>query len=379
MNTPFARGMIRATELTRSGKLDEATALIQSLMQPQAEPMVAQSDGAVIEGSFERLGEAQPPHPVPQAHPPKAARKGLAETLRTIAAGGMPQRGVPVPSSTSAPMLALTHRGTGGSRDYRLYVPAHRPAGKMPLVIMLHGCTQSPEDFAAGTGMNALAEEFGLLVAWPAQPQGANAQKCWNWFRPEDQGRDKGEPALLAGIVRDILREYPADPARVYITGLSAGGAAAAIMAAAYPDLFAAVGVHSGLPVGAARDVPSAFGAMRVGATGQGAALAVPAIVFHGLADSTVHPENGAAVMAQALQGRKGLAETRTSGTSARGRTYRHTRHQDVMGRSMAEHWEIEGAGHAWSGGGPGGSYTDPTGPDASREMIRFFLQHRSA
>jgi poly(hydroxyalkanoate) depolymerase family esterase len=283
---------------------------------------------------------------------------------------------VPVDLPDGAKFLSLTHRGVQGSRDYRLYIPAGQPPEPMPLIVMLHGCTQSPEDFATGTGMNALAEEYGFLVAWPAQPQGANAQKCWNWFRPEDQARDRGEPALLAGIVRDILRDHPADTARLYAAGLSAGGAAAAIMGAAYPDMFAAIGVHSGLPSGGAQDVPSAFAAMRSGAAGKAQAASVPTIVFHGLADRTVHPQNGAAVVAQALRARADLRRVYASGTSDGGRPYRQTRHEDAAGRSIAEHWEIDGAGHAWAGGHAHGSYTDPAGPDASREMLRFFLQH---
>ena len=241
---------------------------------------------------------------------------------------------------------------------------------------MLHGCTQSPEDFATGTGMNALAEEFGCLIAYPAQPTGANAQKCWNWFRPQDQGRDLGEPALIAGLTRDILRDHAADPARVYVAGLSAGGAAAAIVAAAYPDVFSAVGVHSGLPVGSAQDVPSAFAAMRSGAAGDAGVASVPTISFHGMADSTVHPANGKAVVKQALQGRVGLGRVMDKGTSTGGRKFSRIRYQDNARQTIAEHWEIAGAGHAWAGGQAGATYTDPTGPDASREMLRFFLQH---
>ncbi|MCG6115970.1 MAG: PHB depolymerase family esterase [Mesorhizobium sp.] len=384
MTTPFARGMTRATELTRSGRLDEATALIQSLLQPQPAATAPATGGRVIEGDFTRLGDAPPPPPQRAARTfSPGLRSGLGETLRNIAAGGMPRRG-PLTQGTidlpeGAQFLSLTHSGRHGSRDYRLYVPASRSDSPMPLIVMLHGCTQSPEDFAVGTGMNALAEEFGCLVAWPAQPQGANMQKCWNWFRPEDQARDRGEPALLAGIVRDILRDHPADPGRVYVAGLSAGGAAAAIMGAAYPEMFAAVGVHSGLPVGGAQDVPSAFAAMRSGSTGKTGSLTVPTIVFHGMADATVHPGNGGAVIAQALRAKPGSKRSSKAGTSAGGRTYRQTRHEDVDGRSIAEHWEIDGAGHAWAGGQPGGSYTDPTGPDATREMMRFFLQHRRA
>jgi len=375
MSSPFLRGMSRATDLTRSGKLEEATALIRSLLHPQPAGPETPPDGDAIEGSFRRLGDADPSAPPRAASPLRRPRKRLGETLRELAA-----RRTPAPVALDLPagaqFLSLSHSGAAGSRDYRLYIPAAQAEGPMPLVVMLHGCTQSPEDFALGTGMNALAEEHGFLVAWPAQPQGANMQKCWNWFRPEDQARDRGEPALIAGIVRDILRDYPADPARVYVAGLSAGGAAAAIMGAAYPDLFAAVGVHSGLPVGGARDIPSAFAAMRSGSAGATLRGTPPTIVFQGMADSTVHPSNADAVMAQVVRTRPGLDRARSSGRSDGGRAWRHTRHADARGRSVAEHWEIEGAGHAWSGGHARGSYTDPQGPDASREMLRFFLQH---
>lgn len=382
MTTPFARGMSRVTELTRAGKLDEATALIRSLLQPASAEGCQTADDSAIEASLTRPGDTAEQAP-PRSATGTAARKtrkGLGETLRGIASGGMPHSGarvpVPVDLPDGAQFLSRTHSGPHGSRDYRLYVPAKAHDGPMPLVVMLHGCTQSPEDFAIGTGMNALAEEFGCLIAYPAQPQGANAQKCWNWFRPEDQAKGRGEPALIAGLVHDILRDHPADAGRVYVAGLSAGGAAAAIMGAAYPDLFAAVGVHSGLPVGAAQDVPSAFAAMRGGAAGKSRTATVPTIVFHGLADSTVHPGNGAAVVAQSLQARPGLTQIATSNSPKGGRGYRRTRHEDAAGRSITEHWEIEGAGHAWAGGQAGGSFTDPTGPDASREMLRFFLQH---
>jgi poly(hydroxyalkanoate) depolymerase family esterase len=384
MTKSFANGMTKATELTRSGRLQEATKLIQSLLGAAA-TTPAHTDDQAIEGEFARLDGSAPDLAVPEAPylRPKSAkpsRSGLAETLHRVAAGGMPGP-APKPHASlavaaGARFLTLTHASKDGSRDYRLYVPATRTEASMPLIVMLHGCTQTPEDFAMGTGMNDLAEEFGCLIAYPAQPSGANMQKCWNWFRPEDQTRGCGEPALIAGLTRDILRHHPADPERVYITGLSAGGAAAAIVGAAYPDLFAAVGVHSGLPAGAARDVPSAFAAMRSGATGRAHPSPLPTIVFHGLADSTVHPANGTAVMSQAAGARTGLKASTLRGTSAGGRAYRRTKHAAPDGRVMVEHWEITGAGHAWAGGRSVGSYTDPEGPDASREMLQFFLQH---
>ncbi|MGR3525077.1 MAG: extracellular catalytic domain type 1 short-chain-length polyhydroxyalkanoate depolymerase [Paracoccaceae bacterium] len=384
MKHSFARGMSRATDLTRAGKLDEATALIQSLLKGAPAPAAdtAGTGDDAIEGSFTRLDEpvaALKASPVATAT--RRARKRLGATLRDIAAAGMPNTHSRTPAATDLPQnaqfLSLTHSSAQGSRDYRLYVPAILPAGPVPLIVMMHGCTQSPEDFANGTGMNQLAEEFGVLIAWPAQTNGANMQKCWNWFRPEDQVRDRGEPGVIAGIVTDILASHEVDPARIYIAGLSAGGAIAAIMGAAYPEVFAAIGVHSGLPVGAARDMPSAFSAMRSGAEGSALGKSIPAIVFHGLADSTVHPSNGDAVITQSLGPRPGTKRARLDGVSEGGRNYRLTRHSLPNGNSKAEHWEIDGAGHAWSGGQSSGSYTDPKGPDASREMVRFFLQHK--
>jgi poly(hydroxyalkanoate) depolymerase family esterase len=245
---------------------------------------------------------------------------------------------------------------------------------------MLHGCTQSPDDFAAGTRMNALAEEHGFLVAYPAQPASANAQKCWNWFSPNDQRRDAGEPSLIAGITRQILRDHPVDASRVYIAGLSAGAAAAAIMGDAYPDLYTAIGVHSGLPAGAARDLPSAFAAMRDGAPGTGRRGGfMPTIVFHGDRDETVHPRNGDGVAAQSTGSANGLTSTAERGQVPNGHAYSRTVYADASGRTLCEQWTIHGAGHAWAGGSPSGSYTDPRGPDASREMVRFFLEHRHA
>ena len=365
MKQPPSKTMTEVTRLTRSGDLSGATALIRSML-------AAAPAGDAVEGAITGLDGA----------PAAPARQPLAETLRWITSGGMPPpaqgQAQVAPAVDGARFTLHSHRGPEGTRDYWLYRPACAAGSgtALPLVVMLHGCTQSPEDFAAGTGMNALAEEFGALIAYPAQPQAANMQRCWNWYNPGDQGRDRGAPAVIAGLTRDILQAEAVDPTRVYIAGLSAGGAAATLVARAYPDVFAAAGVHSGLPAGAARDVASAFAAMRNGAAGQQKAQPMPTIVFHGNADSTVHPSNGTAVVSQSLAGFPALTAQVTTGKAKGGRAYRRTRHVQADGRTMIEHWSMDGGGHAWSGGHPSGSFTDPTGPEASREFLRFFLQH---
>ena len=279
-----------------------------------------------------------------------------------------------------ARFIEATYSNPAGSRGYRLFIPSRYQGQPLPLVVMLHGCTQSPEDFAAGTRMNFVAEEKTCFVVYPAQHREANQAKCWNWFRAADQQRDRGEPSLIAGITRQIMRDYSVDPKRVYVGGLSAGAAAAAIMGATYNDLYAAIGVHSGLACGAAIDLPSAFVAMRQGRGSTGNAIQgdgphVPTIIFHGDCDVTVHPSNGAQILEQSLKTtctKKNVHRGRVAG----GHDYTRTIHIDASGRGIFEYWNIHGAGHAWSGGSPTGSYTDPRGPDATREMLRFFLEH---
>ncbi|KQT58603.1 esterase [Methylobacterium sp. Leaf456] len=386
--------MAEANRLTRAGRLSEATALIQRSLGANgmgpARPAPAAPNAPRLEGP---AGADAPP---PEAAIPEGLRDGLDQMMRNLRNLAPALKGFGG-GETHAPQPGGTATGDGqfversfsnaaGARDYKLFVPSPRP-GPRPLVIMLHGCSQSPDDFAAGTRMNELGEELGFFVAYPRQSGRANAQRCWNWFEPSDQGREMGETGIIAGLARAIATEHPIDRARIYIAGLSAGGAAAANIARAYPDLFAAVGVHSGLAAGCARDLPSALSAMRVGAPGSeapgGAAgfgagsvaqsLRVPTIVVHGEGDGTVSPRNADAILAQA--GVNGLTPRTERGSSA-GHSYQRTRYADEAGRVQVEAWSIQGAGHAWAGGSPAGSYTDPNGPDASRAMLDFFLGH---
>jgi poly(hydroxyalkanoate) depolymerase family esterase len=391
MHDGYQPGMAEATRLVQAGRLGEATALIQRLLRGEGQGADRHGPGPAtldLEATSAELrdldGEAPKakPQPRPQPQPQPRPRQGLGDTIRDIVSAKLRRarhERAPEPVPAGARFERASHTEAAGTRAYWLYVPSAASAGNaLPLVVMLHGCTQSPEDFAAGTRMNAVAEEMGFLVAYPAQDSSANGQRCWNWFTPEDQRRDRGEASLIAGITRRVMREHTVDPRRVYVAGLSAGGAAAANLAGAYPDLFAAAGVHSGLPAGAARDLPSAFAAMRGGAGGAPFARPVPTIVFHGDKDSTVHPRNAEAVVAQALAGAVGVRTAVQGGRAQGGHGYSRAVHADEAGRVMAEMWTIHGAGHAWAGGSPAGSYTDARGPDAAREMARFFLEHPS-
>ena len=271
--------------------------------------------------------------------------------------------------------IEAVYSNQAGFRTYKLFVPSGYNGQPIPLIVMLHGCTQSPDDFAAGTRMNFLAEEQTCFVVYPAQRSDANPSKCWNWFRTADQQREGGEPSLIAGITRQIMGDYSVDEKRVYVGGLSAGGAAAAIMGATYNDLYAAVGIHSGLAHGAATDMPSAFAAMRQGGgSSRRGVSGIPTIIFHGDRDATVHPNNAAQILGQAV-GTTNTHKTVHRGRIPGGHDYTRTTYAGG-GREFLEYWIIHGAGHAWSGGSPAGSYTDPSGPDATREMLRFFLRH---
>jgi poly(hydroxyalkanoate) depolymerase family esterase len=393
--------MIEATRLTREGRLKEAMAVLRGVLAPTS---TVRSDVARDASDTRSILDMVPPEGPGGAWtaPPSADRPGGASRSRTPAAlrellAGMGQIGSargfdgrmapamkrrPVPVPDGARFEERSYANAAGSRAYKLYVPSGFDGQALPLVVMLHGCTQSPDDFAAGTRMNELAEEHTFLVAYPAQHKSANASKCWNWFNASDQRREQGEPSLIAGITREVMRDMPVAHGRVYIAGLSAGGAAAAVMGTTYPDLYAAVGVHSGLACGAASDIASAFAAMRQGASAVRAqsrrhGSAVPTIVFHGDRDTTVNPINADHIIAQSMG--DDLRTTATRGEASGGVRYTRTVHTDDSGRAILEQWVLHGGGHAWSGGSTSGSYTDPRGPDASREMLRFFLQHPAA
>jgi poly(hydroxyalkanoate) depolymerase family esterase len=391
--------MKEVTRLTREGRLTQAMAVLRGDLKSAAtganQDRTTQASQA-LERASTQDNTARPSRSGKAFQPEFAPQQTILEALRG-AIGSLGERGplhglegldfrrarrAPPPLPDGARFDQRVFSNEAGSRAYKLYTPGAHTEGPLPLVLMLHGCTQSPDDFAAGTRMNELAEEHGFFVAYPAQTKAANASKCWNWFSKTDQQRDLGEPSLIAGITREVMQSFPVDPGRVYVAGLSAGGAAAAIMGSAYPDLYAAVAVHSGLACGAAHDMASAFKAMRQGGKSiqrparRPQARIVPTIVFHGDRDKTVSPINADQVIAQS--GSACDLHTSVSRSASRdGIRYTRTSYADANGRSLLEKWELHGMGHAWSGGSTAGTYTEPRGPDASREIVRFFLQHR--
>ncbi len=442
MSNLLQDSMSEATRLMNEGRLGEATAAIQRALEGISTPVVpedmGETEGPVetagrdVEGAerlpenanFGRIGdvlrdglrprrqyrglprlpEGLPSLPNGPTNGLPGLLDGLPSSLPDVLPGlpnGLPN-GLPGPAVVPAGgrFVERSYAGPAGGRAYKLYVPSgYTGEGEVPLVVMLHGCTQNPDDFAAGTSMNELAETHTFLVAYPAQAQNANMQKCWNWFKASDQQRGQGEPAIIAGITRQVVEEYGVADGRVYVAGMSAGGAMAAIMGETYPDLYAAVGVHSGLAPGAAHDMPSAFSAMQRGGASNahrdartvGSGVSVPVIVFHGDRDTTVHPRNAEQLIAHyrtvdhAPGGRNASGKPLPpvavrKGQIPGGHTYTRATQRDAEGRPIMEQWTVHGLGHAWSGGSSAGSYTDAKGPDASAEMMRFFdQQHPTA
>ncbi|MFM0155779.1 PHB depolymerase family esterase [Paraburkholderia sediminicola] len=368
INEDFLKSMKEAFDLLRTKGPKEATAAVQR----------------ALAGSAAEAGHAQTPH-MPQSVNEWAQAWTQAQTQAQNQtqphADATPHAPAEHTFDADTPGTFSTHTfsNSAGQRQYKLYVPAVYNSEPLPLIVMLHGCTQNADDFAAGTRMNEMAERYGFIVVYPNQSQAANHSTCWNWFKPADQQRDQGEPSLIAGITREVMARYRVDPARVYVAGLSAGGAMADIMLKTSPDLYAAACVHSGLAYESAKDLPSALAAMKGGKVHRNRARVEPQrplIVFHGDADTTVHPSNATALLAGFDAGVTTVsAPSHTAGTASgqRGCTVQRLVAPNGV---EAESWSIHGAGHAWAGGSQRGSYTDPSGPDATAEMLRFFLAH---
>jgi poly(hydroxyalkanoate) depolymerase family esterase len=362
-------------------QMKEAAHLVQAKDPAAATALIQEA----LKASGLLPGQATPTGRTPDAKPPMVDLNAVpdwAKQLRRKTTPGHSTRIAAPDPRAPGEFLERTFSAGGETRRYKLYVPSIPAAGPRPLIVMLHGCTQNADDFAAGTAMNALAEEHGCLVLYPEQSATANASHCWNWFEASHQERDGGEPSLLATMTREVVETWQVDPKRVFVAGLSAGGAMAAILGQAYPDVYAAVGVHSGLPVGSARDLVTGLAAMKKapGRTRKPARTSprrVPVIVFHGDQDAIVHPGHGDAVLRQFLHpaAHGEVVHRQDERTEqAHGRGYTKTAVLDRSGRTVAEYWTLHGAGHCWSGGSAAGTYTDPAGPNASAEMLRFFL-----
>lgn len=378
-------------------------ALSAAGLDPNSKRLAAVAD--TIRNALNAAGLVQAPVPRPHATAadpaaPVARTAGAANSDRSAQSGRSERAKVEVGEAGEVgevaevvgaphgigPFNTFTYANGKAQRDYKLYVPSTYTGQAMPLIVMLHGCKQNPADFARGTRMNELAEQHGFLVVYPAQTMRANGSNCWNWFNRAEQTREGEEPSLIAGMVGHVAASYEVDSSRVFAAGLSAGAAMATIVGARYPEVFKAVAVHSGLPLGAAHDVPSAFAAMRgrPRATTEAAVHAVPTLVFHGDADTTVVASNGRLVVEQAVNAFEAsapqpLTPQAEAPQRVGGRDCTVTRYVDAAGRAQVEAWLVSGAGHAWFGGSNDGSYTDAKGPDASAEMVRFFLTRESA
>ena len=367
--------MGEALRLTRAGRLAQATSVLQQGLAGNAGGAQTGGAGAEDLAGHGRGRPSPPSNNVAIASPASFLAPTALPKARRAARSDAPAR-------ARAGVVGETHRRrhteAAGTRSYDLYVPAGYRGDAVPLVVMLHGGTQNATDFAAGTRMNELAERHTFLVAYPEQSRAANQGGYWNWFSPADQRTGSGEPAIIAGITRQVMRDLGVDSGRVYVAGLSAGGAMATVMAATYPDLYAAAGVHSGIGYQAAHDVGSAFATMRTGGTPTPTGT-VPLIVIHGDKDTIVAPVNAEKLIscrlaAGDIASQHGPITERTDS----GRLYIRTAYYSSDGLAVAESLIVRGGGHAWYGGNPAGSYTDPEGPDASAEMIRFFLLHET-
>ncbi len=373
----FPDFLAKAKALTIQGKLMDATRAIQQGLgfRPAGHPRPAQP--AVHRETLESPAQA-PAAFTPAAVDQTATDVAFRETVRDA-----PDIKTPPQPSPRPPSFDLHTFERGPSRHaYRLFVPGRLDDSPIPLVVMLHGCKQDSEDFAKGTAMNELAEREKFMVLYPEQPRTANSMGCWNWFHPAHQSRDQGEPAMIAALTRQVASSHGVDPARVYVAGLSAGAAMAAIMGQLFPEIYAAVGVHSGLAPGSAHSVASAFSAMSKGPgpRAKTEAIGIPVIIFQGSGDSTVAQANADAIIRSELVAwsSKGaaLVEGNKTINTAGKRPSTATVWTDGAGKPIVESWTIDAGPHAWSGGHVSGSFTDPKGPSATQAMVDFFRQH---
>ncbi len=420
MDNEFSAAMRRATDAAQAQDPREATRIIQDALHGRRESGAAASKDVTPSLPVQRLlsrkvdadGEIRMPDAgaAPQPSPaspgagaqPNGTRlprlrelfgkigRGRHKVLQTVDPfASLPGVQVPARRSKAPPIpdaaqfLTRSFACPAGARQYKLYIPASAKERPRGLIVMLHGCKQDADDFAAGTQANAVAEEHRLLVAYPCQSPAANSSSCWNWFEPADQARGQGEPQIIAGITQEIMTEFGLKRDRVFVAGLSAGGAMAAVMAETYPDLYAAAGIHSGLAYRSANDVMSAFAAMggknghmprRAASSAMGDRPKVRTIIFQGRDDRTVHPSNADAILDAAHRNAPSAKVRQEQGESKCGRGFTRTFVTEPDGTAAIEYWLVDAAGHAWSGGHRSGSFTDPKGPDASAEMVRFFL-----
>tara|TARA_R110002049_G_scaffold81927_1_gene208354 strand:- start:485 stop:1549 length:1065 start_codon:yes stop_codon:yes gene_type:complete len=350
--------MAAATELTRQGDLTAAMQTIQKALALDAIDKPGTHDAPI-----DTTGDTEPPYTIDQKLHEKPGQD--AESYITA-------------KDTESAIIRKTF-GTGvQERPYRLFIPARPEAEPIPLIVMLHGCTQSTDDFANGTMMDEIAQKHGLAVLYPGQSRRTSSNLCWNWFKHNHQGRGHGEPALLAKLTSDICLQHGFDESRVFVAGLSAGGAMAAILGKAYPDIFSGVAIHSGLASGVAHDLPSALQAMNNGAPSVSTRSSDPmprTIVFHGDSDRIVNPVNGDQIARQCTDAMRSMPIRETESGQTNGRQWTVTRARNSMREIAMEHWVITGLGHAWSGGNSAGSYSDEKGPCASELIVKFFLE----